>query len=419
MKVIYKWLVIAILTGQLLLAGVFFPIVNFSPAFLVLSVLLTILVLLKWLAIDKGKIYISKDIKRSVSYAFILVVLIAFSYLINGYFLYDKFVLTICTFFLGIATYYAIEDKEDISFLLLSFVLISAISALFQLGQLAGIPICKSIWYIVQRGDKLGFNNSSRYLLGLASDPIAIAYQMSAAYTITLLYPFKKFKILKPILVSLFIVSLWLAQTRSAILGIMIPTLYWAWNSMKLMTKIKALSISSFSAVVLTLFIMSKRTMPTLIETSRFVTDADTVGTVARIPMLLTAFNHALHAPLGMGVYKKNANYIVGASGKIYDQVLSVAPHNIFANCVVKHGFLSLGFLLAYYASFLNAFRSTVYKRNMKLHIAAFWGIVVLFINSLTHNNDILSGDFTTHMLIGIFLSYHKFTCKEQEGKND
>ena len=154
---------------------------------------------------------------------------------------------------------------------------------------------------------------------------------------------------------------------------------------------------------------LSMDKLTAIFQISRFVTDSQTSGSNARIPMILTAFNHALYHPLGMGVYVRNPSLVVGAKGAVFAEVMAMPPHNVFGNCVAQFGFITLGLVIRYLIYILREYRCSNETQYADLYACAFWCIFASFVNSMAHNQDFLSGDFTTQMMIGILFSQRKF----------
>ena len=412
----YRILIMIILTGALLCSGVYFPVVNFSPAFLVLLMLLGVIVILS--CFTTGKIIIPKYAKKYGGQVLAIILIMFFAYVINGEIINDNLILVIFSFFMGYACYESIDDKQHIRLFLLFYVTIISISCLVQLGQVAGIRFCFELWNQLQTGEKLGQFLSTRYLLGLATSPVDLGYQVSAALTIVLTYRFKRFNIIRYGLIVLYATSLWFTQTRSAILAVLTVLIVKFIvanrfdNTFRWISRIVVLVIVSVGIY----FLADK--LIAAFSISRFATAAETNGTLARWPMILTAFNHAFHHPFGMGTYVRDPNLVVGASGSVYAEVLNTAPHNLFANCVACYGFLGLIVLCGMYYQIWKTYqfaKTNVEDNGFKeLYWTVFLCIIAIFVNALFHNKYLLNSDFSSHFFIGILFTCGKFSINRK-----
>lgn len=407
-KIIYTVLIMLIMLGGLLCSGVYFPVINFSPAFLILLILLGIFVVIDW--VRAGKIVFPEGARSYILLTISIICIMFFAYLVNGELINDTFILVSLCFLFEYACFSSIYYERQIRIFLIFYVLIVTISCLVQLGQVAGIGFCYDLWDKLQTGEKLGKFIGTRYLLGLATNPVDLGYQVSAAFTIVLTYPFKKTSLIKWLLLGIFAASLWFSQTRSSILAVLLVIIIYFvetskndYRNSKWLFKVALLIIAS-----LAIFISTDRLI-SVFSISRFATASETNGTLARWPMILTAFNHALHHPFGMGTYVVNPDFVIGAYGSVYYEVLETSPHNMFANCVASYGFVGLVVLLCMYYQILKTYQrfSKEYSDSIYLDLyrTVFLCIIALFINAIFHNKYILNSDFSSHYFIGILLS--------------
>ena len=140
-----------------------------------------------------------------------------------------------------------------------------------------------------------------------------------------------------------------------------------------------------------------------IIEDTRFgVLDA---GTTARISMFLTAFNHAFHYPLGLGVYSVQPGLIVGASAKEYNIVLINTPHNLLANCVGFYGLFALLFMLLLYLKAYKSYKKARRIGNGGIALTAIVCLISLALNAFFHNLYILNGELSSFLFFGILAS--------------
>lgn len=415
MIAIQRTLIAGILLGAFLCAGVYFPVISFSPAFMILLLINGIVLVASWF-MHKGKILYEPKLRKVVHAIVILVVASLVALLINGYGINDGFILILLSFFLGVSVYETINCSDDIDFYLSFYVVISAVSALVQIGQVLQISFFYDIWRIVQQGDALDhFANVNRYL-GLSSNLVNFSLQMSVAYTIVLTTKYKNriWKLLKYPLIVLFAVSVWLSETRSGMIAILfvlvVAFLQFTKNKRNRLQKI-VLIISAMVGIGITYeyFIA-------LVSNSRLYTAASTRGTLARLPMFLTALNHALHYPLGMGVYSVKPEYIID-SGGFYIQVMNNSAHNLLANCAASYGWIALIALVILYIEVFKAYNASKDIEDNRLSgqiNTAMLCVIALLISSLTHNKYLLNGDFSAHLFIAIVFSIYKINRENE-----
>ena len=132
MIAIQRTLIAGILLGAFLCAGVYFPVISFSPAFMILLLINGIVLVASWF-MHKGKILYEPKLRKVVHAIVILVVASLVALLINGYGINDGFILILLSFFLGVSVYETINCSDDIDFYLSFYVVISAVSALVQI----------------------------------------------------------------------------------------------------------------------------------------------------------------------------------------------------------------------------------------------------------------------------------------------
>lgn len=406
-----KVLIAGVVFGALLCAGVYFPLINFSPAFMILLLINGLFLIANWFT-NKGKILFEPELKKTVYSIGIMIISSLVALLINGYGLNDGFVLIVMSFLLGISVYETISSSDDIQFYLNFYVIISAVSALVQIGQVLHISFCYDIWKLLQQGDAVEHYATVNRYLGLSSNLINFSLQISAAYTIVLTTKYEKkfWRVLKYPLLILFAVSVWMSETRSGMIAILLVSLiaFLQYTKKKgnRLIKILVIVFAMICIVIVYDYFM------VIMYGSRLFTAVGTKGTLARVPMFFTAINHAVHYPLGMGVYYVRPEYIID-SGGYYSEVLNNAAHNLFANCVASYGWIAVVALVAFYIEVFKAYlvsRKIADKRLSEQINTAILCVVALLISSLTHNKYILNGDFSAHIFISIVLSIYKLT---------
>lgn len=404
-KNIQKVLIVGVLIGQLLCTGVYFPIINFMPAYLVLLVLLGLVTICKQLFFSSEK----PSITGWFGISFLLLANILIVMLGTGRFAYDRFLLILFSFTFALSCYSIIKDEEDMKFLLKTYVIIIFISCIVAIGQYLNIEFFTMIWKRLHVEDTITSALGSERYLGLAANALQFGYYASAAYIVALFYKVenKKDIVAKWLIVAVMIVAILANNTRSAIITVLISTLIYAWKSMRL----KALEKVFVLILILVVFALLLGVFEiNILEGSRF--GEQTTDTMARIPMVLTAFNHAMRYPFGMGVYTVKENLIVGASAGEYALVLKNTAHNLFGNCVASYGFIGLVLMILLYVKAFSDYGKT--NKNYISQIALYC-LIGLMVNAFFHNSYILNGEISSFLFFGILAASAKFKVKEEK----
>ncbi len=413
MRQLKKFLIVLILAGQLCGQGIYFPVLNQLPAYLFLLIFLGVIMLFEFFAKNHGRIRIDRK------YAFIPISLLLIMNIIavsilNAKISVDRLSLIIFSFVFCMACCQAINRPDDVEFFEKAYIVIVFCSAVVAIGQSMSIPFASELWMMTHVGDKLtGATESSRYL-GLASDALQFGYHVSAAFAITLFVNFKKRNGIKKIIcLMVFAYALIVNNTRSAQVAVLAIILVWLFSRNKDEHK---MLVSSMKVVVsIALFIASMALIfnfDAFLLNTRFGNMND--GASARIPMILTAFNHALHYPLGMGAYQVQPELIVATTSQNYIHVVTNTAHNCLGNCVAAYGFIGLILFLLLYKSIYTVYKESRVKLNSNITIGAFCAVCGLLLNAFFHNAYILSGEISSFLFFGIILASNKLSQNEE-----
>ena len=137
---------------------------------------------------------------------------------------------------------------------------------------------------------------------------------------------------------------------------------------------------------------------------------------LSRIPMFLTAFNHGLHHPFGVGQYITVVypELIIGTDSSTYSYVLANAAHNCVGNCIASFGFLGLiVFIIIYIKAFKSYFKFGKITNSSYLIFGCVLASIGLLINSFFHNAYLLSGELSSMLFIVLCSSSYKIYKNE------
>lgn len=401
-----KILIMLVIAGQLLAQGFYLPIINIFPLYLILLVILGVYELANWFYLSQGKIVIRTE--NGIPFIMALMVLnIIIVHLFNFNFNLQSFALILFSMTLSLACYNAICSNDDITWMIKVYILIVLLSAVVELGQFLNISFCDDLWTFLHVGDKLTSAKEGGRYIGLASDSIQFAYHCTAAFALALFFKFKNNNLLKKSMIfAILLPAVFTNNTRSAMIAMVFIFAVWlfiyntSFNS-------KVLKVSLVMLLLAVVLFSGKATE--IFENSRFYSLNFDASSMARIPMVLTAFNHALHHPFGMGVYKVSPELVVGANSTTYWYVVINGSHNILGNCVASYGFVGLALLLLLYKRVICLYLDNLrYLENKYTFLSILLAIIGLLINSLFHNAYILNGDLSSCLFIGLILASSK-----------
>ena len=393
-----KILIFLVMAGQFLFQGVYIPGMDFAPAYLLVLILAVVVFIVKKMFSLKGTMnYNGFGILFALLFADIL-----FVCLINDKMDYGRLMLIFFSFLFFWLCKDNAESEKEVRFLYYSYIFIMIISSLVAIGQSMNIEFCITWWQNTHADDKIvGALEESR-MIGMAADTLAFGYQASTAFIITLFVGFKKFKIMKIPLLALFGYALIINETRSAWIAVILAVVIYLLNMPNVKSKILR-DYARFFGVLIIVFALLFFTMSefNVFEGTRM--EKDDSSTTARFAMIWTAFNHAIHYPLGMGAYSVQNDLVVGANPAEYSYVVKNTAHNLLGNCVASYGFIGLFLMLMIY---LKSYKS--YKIISKNHVyyaeylPAFVCLITLALNAFFHNSYILNGEFSSYVFFGI-----------------
>lgn len=394
-----QFLVIAVLIGQLCCQGWYFPGVSIFPAYLLCLAALGMLSVFVLLLQNGGMVSIKGSF---VPLSLLLILNIVLVCLVNGKVDFGRIMLIICSFTFCLACTQAFRTKEEVERLLKWYIGIVLVSALVEIGQVFEIPFCTDLWSVLHADDKITAAIETERYLGLAGDSLAFCYHVSAALAVLLFIRFKKANgLIKAVLFGVFLYALFTNATRSGMMAFLAGFAIWVFTKKRSSGKVeklwKALGTAAFVLTALLLIFDSS----SLLSGTRFDSIGDS-SAKSRIPMLLTAFNHALHYPFGMGVYSVQPDLIVNA-GAVYSYVLKNTAHNLLGNCVASYGFIGLGLMLGLYGWAFNTYRKKKkLAEDPAIYMIAFCGLLGLAINAFFHNSYILNGEISSFLFFAI-----------------
>lgn len=399
-------LIYLVLAGNFLAQGLYFPSFNYLPIYLIFLIILGIFELVNWFSSHHGKLYLRccNGIPLIVILIYLNVVLV---YLVNFIFDFKALTLILFTMLFGLACFNTINNEADLFKLLNVFVCLVVFSSLVEIGQFFEIPFCRLLWTVTHISDRLDQAIAEGRYIGMASDAVQFGYQCTAAIAILLFSNYnRKFSGVRIIALIIISFALLTNNTRSAQICMALLLCIWLFSD-KSIVKNKTFRVI-LGAIVICIFCIYIPNSE-LFKNSRFITGAESAGTKARIPMILTAFNHAFYYPFGMGEYIVNPSLVIGIDNTTLWSVVHNGAHNILGNCVASFGFLGLFLMILLYYKIYKLYTDyRCIKSVSLLYMASFYAIVVLFINSFFHNSYILNGDFSSWFFIGVLLSKSK-----------
>lgn len=394
-RTVKKYLILIIFVGQCLFQGVVIPGVG-VPVYLACLILLALVTLFSW-----GKSSGLK-IKKKNTFAIVAILLnicIVFAFIINWGGGLDRILLISTSFLFCLACYDVAEDKNDVKWFINLFIITAFASSIVEIGQVCGVDFCFSLWSMTHQGERILSTIVAERYMGLSPTILHFAYFISAACILTIFYKFKRFNVIKKsVLFTTFAIALVTNNTRSSILMVLVAVIIWLFTVNKANKKfqIAAKLLVSLILLVGTWYIFSKTD---IYSTSRFNSNE---GFDLRITMFLTAFNHMLHYPLGMGNYTVQSDLLISQGNVNTTYVQSVGAHNLFANCAACYGIIGLLLLIALYVAIIKKYAKIRVKNPIITGI--FLGIISLWANSCVHNLYILSGDLMSFFLMALLL---------------
>lgn len=415
---IEKLLIFLVLLGQTCCQGLYLPVVDMFPAYLYILVFLGIYAIVMWIDSNKAKHKTSTPVAGGFPlYTVLLILYITFVYIINNSFDLQKEALMIFSFTFCLACYQVLKSESDFEWLLKTYVLLVFISSLVEIGQFFNIGFCYNLWFLTHSSN-LNILAAEERLLGLSGDIIGFGYNLSASFAILHFIDFKRNNVAKKMIVySVFIFAIATNNTRSAIIGALFSIIFYLFSSRKFAKSKTRGLIRVFAGFVLVFTVLWIVINPTQLFLDTRFYERDT-GTEARWPMFLTAMNHMVHYPLGLGDYKPQAKLVVDVNdGKTYYKVLENPPHNIIANCGACYGVIGILILTTLYAILIKAYMKSRRQFQYKYYDAAFCGIICLVINAFFHNLYILNGDFSSFVLFPVLL--HAFDDNNETASAD
>lgn len=317
------------------------------------------------------------------------------------------------------------RDSRSIRRLLKLYVVLVTISSLVVIGQYFNVSLAYNIINFTQAGTASTFEISvedSRFY-GLAKDTLHFGYQCSTA--IILLLFLKKEKnssievFLKVVSMIILFAALLFCRTRVSEIVVLLGIIVKVLNSIA--------DSSPFKKILIVICVVASLLVGSTIFELQFMQNAlrsseiNATGTTSRIPMLLTALNHALHHPLGMGDYEVDPSLVVGIStSRQFTYVTQYTAHNLIGNCAACYGFQGLFLMACIYKYVWRGYKELKSKIvfNYDLLIAIIFGIFGLFVNALAHNNYIFSGDLTSWILFGALFGLCN-NAAENEGSKE
>ena len=398
-KRVQQFLIMAVIAGQLCCQGWYFPGVDIFPAYLLCLVALTLLSICVLVSQNRGMIAVKSGFGPL---AVLLIINIGLVLLISGKFDIQRFMLITCSFAFCLGCTQAFCTEDEIKVLLKWYVFVVLISAIVEIGQVFEISFCTELWEKLHvSSDKITQATEDKRYLGLASDSLQFSYHVTAAFIIVLFMKFKHFSLLKKcVLFVLFGFALFTNATRSGLIAlfvVVIIRLFTTTGKLNKIQRVLRLSVSVVALGMLFVFVFGS----SFISDTRF-SDIDG-GAEARLPMILTAFNHALHYPFGMGVYSVQPDLIVGSSYATRSLVISNTAHNLFGNCGASYGFIGLVLMLGLYIWAYNTYRKKKkLTEDPTIYVIAFCALLGLVINASFHNAYILNGELSSFVFFAI-----------------
>lgn len=342
---------------------------------------------------------------------------------IDGFADISRWIFIVCCFLFMLGIYISVNSIYDIKSILICVVILSTISSIFLIGQSMGISIAISLGNFVNGAVELDIESlrqSSRYS-GLSSSVISYAYHCAASIAILLTIKSKKMKALRYFALVINMVGLMLNRTRSAVIAVVICFVIILIQNYK-KSNHKPLYIVAFTVfgiLIVGFFALELGALDdSFLGTMIRIDEAGSSGTQSRIPMNMTAFNHAIHYPFGMGRYIVEPSLVIGTeNARVFNIVVNTTAHNLFANCAAYYGIICFILLLTLYKNFYKEIKynnlmikktyqeKTLADRENK---AISLAIITLLINSLFHNSYILNGEIITWICIGLLMSLGK-----------
>lgn len=411
-KRIEQFLVIAVLAGQLCCQGWYFPGISIFPVYLLCLIALTVLSICVLVFQNEGIIAINNGFGPI---AVLLIADIALVFLFNGNFAVERFMLIGCSFAFCLACTQAFRTEEEVNCLLKWYLLIVFISSLVEIGQVMELPFCTELWeQLHANSDKITQATDEGRYLGLASDSLQFSYHVSSALAIVFFIRFKRLGFLKKaILFPVFIYALYTNATRSGLLALLVICAFFVFVGKFGGSRTERIWKSIGIVAILLAAIILALAPSELLGGTRFMNSDDG----GRMGMFLTAFNHALHYPFGMGAYVVQPDLIVGAEGANRIAVQTNTAHNLLGNCIASYGFIGLALMLGLYAWAFGTFKK---KRRIAkdptIYIIAFCALLGLVINALFHNAYILNGEISSFVFFAIL---HTKCSNKQIAENE
>ena len=409
-----KILFFLVLMGQFLFQGVYISGLDFAPAYVLVLILSAFVLIAKKAFHSVGNMNFN-----GFGIVFALLFLnILFVCFINDVMDPGRLMLILFSFLFFWSCKENAQSEKDIRFLYYSYIFIMIISSLVAIGQAMNIEFCITWWQNTHADDKIVDALTELRVVGMAADVLAFGYQVSTAFIITLFFDFKKFRIFKIPLLLLFGYALIVNETRSAWIAAILGVVIYLLNMPNVKSKVLR-DYARFLGVLIIVFALLFFTMSefNVFEGTR-MGNVDS-ATTARTAMILTAFNHALHYPLGMGAYSVQGELVVEASSSEYAYVVKNTAHNFLGNCAASYGFIGLALMLLIYYKTYKSYR--IISKNIEKHsdyLVAFVCILGLAINAFFHNNYMLNGELSTLMFIGVLAAgLSKATEKNKEEK--
>lgn len=310
-----------------------------------------------------------------------------------------------------------IRKFDDVKFIGDLFVLFTTISSMVVIGQYFNFGWAWSL--ARETADTIeAFVGSQRYS-GLSSSVIVFAYQVSATMAYLLMVGKKRFKSFIWIIL-LFVngTALIFNRTRSAIISVaVILVLVLLWSEQR-----KSFKILEIIGIVLGVLLVAYGDLAVGMLTNNvaFIVrseESSGSGTLARLPMFLTAFNHAIRYPFGMGEYHAHYNLIVGTnSERVKNYVMTLGCHNLFANCIANYGIVAFFALINIYKRVIGLYKYNSNKLNQENSFNSIYAevgrenkaiiavLIVSVINACFHNAYLLAEDFTSWIFLGVLI---------------
>ena len=369
----------------------------------------------------------------------LLFIMIPISMLLNMKIDFGRIMLILCCF--GFALYIsdAVNNEETFIYIIEIYAFFTTVSTIVLVAQYMNqgwafklqevlVPNALNI-----RDD---FEQSSRYA-GLCPSILTYGYQCSTLLSMLIIGGKNIWNRKIPIYLPMMIINtvgLALNRTRSAIIVVLlaciIKILMVNKQNRKHGSRALFLSIMLISIPVgFLLYIEIGIGLPNWLDFILRLDESNTNGTIARIPMLLTAFNHALHNPLGVSVYDvRNPSLIVGATtARQYMLVLNNSAHNVVGNIAASYGFLGV---LAFFMWLIKCVKESfiaeqIFNTEDCYHLKVINEMVIiailsLVINSLFHNASLISGEVGVWLFFGLHMALTRLSrTTEQNEKTE